>query len=78
MEEIYRTFLNHMRDNESNIIKFLATLFTAIGGFFLVIKTYPDCLLIAAIGATIVLFWGIFYTLSMGYTHRYLQVIMVL
>ncbi|MEK6646310.1 MAG: hypothetical protein AABY84_06530 [Candidatus Firestonebacteria bacterium] len=81
LKDIYISYFNQMRDGESNIFKFLTTLFTAIGGFYIVVKNNVvennlDWLLFSAIGSTIVLIWGILYVLSIGYTHRYLQVIM--
>lgn len=81
MITIYNTHLNHIRQNESNVLKFIATLFTAIGGWNYIYicegcHIIDSWLWVASIGATIILYWGVLYIISMSFTHRYLQLIM--
>ena len=78
--DVYITYLQSLRKNEADVLKFLVNLLSSIGGFiWVVVKkinlTNPDVklLLITASGATVLIFWGVLYTFAMSYTHRYLQ-----
>ena len=77
--EVYKIYLNHVRGNEGRVLQLLAIVLSAFGGLALVYKEFPtdkDMLRIASFGATALLVFGIFYSLSLGYIHRYLQIAM--
>jgi len=81
--DVYITYLQSLRKNEADVLKFLVNLLSSIGGFiWVVVKkinlTNPDVklLLITASGATVLIFWGVLYTFAMSYTHRYLQALL--
>ena len=79
--DVYITYLQSLRKNEADVLKFLITLLGSIGGFiYMILKEGIDSLkqnygllLITASGATVLIFWGVLYTFAMSYTHRYLQ-----
>jgi len=79
-KEAYITYLDHMNKNESNVVKFLVTIISAMGVFFYAASrdscNNDNILLSAAIAANVILLWGILYTIAMSYTHRYLQILM--
>jgi hypothetical protein len=82
--DVYITYLQSLRKNEADVLKFLITLLGSIGGFiYMILKEGIDSLkqnygllLITASGATVLIFWGVLYTFAMSYTHRYLQALL--
>jgi hypothetical protein len=79
---IYKTYLDHLRENESHALKFLVIMVAGIGSA--VYSIFPkeaqngaiDVSLTISLAGTLLLLWGVLYTLAMSYTHRYLQRLM--
>ncbi len=72
---MHKMFLEAMRHREQEIVRFLAILGPALGGFaWLATKReeHPDVFLLGTLGVLFVLVIGALYALALGYNYRYL------
>jgi len=73
---MHQTFLDALRHREQDILRFVAILGTALGGFIWLLGVEgmkePARFVVGTYGVLLVLVVGAFYALALGYNYRYL------
>ena len=77
LQNMHKTFLEALRHREQEILRFIAILAPALGGFIWLLKDIVDggetvVFVIGTVGVLFLLLVGSLYSLTLGYNYRYL------
>lgn len=75
LENMHHLFLEALRHREQEVLRYVAILVPAVGGFLWLMQTKPIAPFVFAVGVCsviLVLLLGAVYSLALGYNYRYI------